>query len=813
MQILIASPTGMCFGVRRALQKAEALAVCGGYALGPVVHNSQVMDCLLSQGLKLVPEDEIPAGGEVLIRAHGAGPDVYRMAEERGWILSDATCTFVKALQDKAKLLLDQGCQVVLVGDRNHPEVMAVQEHADQRLIVVKSAEELADCDLDEKVALIAQTTTASFSWESVIEYLREQGKEVIPSETICAATEERQHAVYDLAAKIDIMVVVGGKNSANTRNLAKVSQGRGIPTYQVETPDQLNPAWFADVDTVGVAAGASTPEWIIEEVVVAMEKIKTDKVKEEEKKQEEVTEEVAAEAEEVVEVEAEKKPVAEIIEEAPTTEVVEETPVTEEVEETPVVEATEEVLAAGEAEEAPVTEEAEETPVIEATEEAPVAEEVEETPVAEVTEEVPATEVVEEEVQTMAEAMEAMPDIESDVPVIKRGQSVEGTIVSIEEDGVYVNIGHKTDAYIAKNELTNDPNAVVAELVAVGDKVEAVVIRIDNKEDKVFLSRRRAAEEQGLKSVIAAREEDKILQGKVVEAVKGGVMVELMGLRAFMPASHVDLRYVPDLSAYVGQTVSVVIKEIEENRRRVVVSRKEALERKTEEIKDKMWDTLTEGELRDGVVQRLTDFGAFVDLGGLDGLVHVSEISWSRVNHPSEVLAEGQTVSVKILGLDPERGRISLSIKQAEGDPWTRINKDFAAGQVVDGKVMRTAGFGAFVEIAPGIEGLVHISQLSYDRVEKTEDAVNPGDEVKVKILSINPEEHRVSLSIKETMERPANTARDDFRPERSERRGGGGGGRSQGYSEESKVTLGDMFGALLKDKDDSDKEEKEPQ
>jgi 4-hydroxy-3-methylbut-2-enyl diphosphate reductase len=757
MKVILASPTGMCFGVRRALQKAEELADSGGYALGQVVHNAQVMARLEARGLKIVDADtthkEIPEGSSVLIRAHGAGPATYTLAGEQGWVVADATCTFVKRLQDVARKLLQEGCQVILVGDKGHPEVVAVQEHALERLVVVRDAAELREVELSERVAVIAQTTTSPVSWQKVIEYVLAQGKEVIPGETICAATEERQRAVYDLAAKVDIMVVVGGKNSANTRNLAKVSEGRGIPTYQVEKPDQLNPAWFVDVSVAGVAAGASTPEWIIEEVVVAMENIKTNEVKEEEVvKQEEAAEEVAAPA---------------TVEEAPVTEVTAEEPTAE------TVDAVEE------------TTEAVEPEVVEATE------------------------AVEEEVQTMAQAMEAMPDIESEVPVLKRGQSVEGKVVSVEEDGVYVNIGHKTDAYIAKNELSSDPNAVVAELLAVGDSVEAVVIRIDNKEDKVFLSRRRAAEEQGLKSIMAAREEDKILQGKVVEAVKGGVMVELMGLRAFMPASHVDLRYVPDLTAYVGQTVSVVIKEIEENRRRVVVSRKEALERKTEEIKEQMWDKLSEGEMREGVVQRLTDFGAFVDLGGLDGLVHVSEISWSRVNHPSEVLSEGQTVKVKILGLDQDRGRISLSIKQAEGDPWSRIDKTFAAGQVVDGKVMRTAGFGAFVEIAPGIEGLVHISQLSYDRVEKTEDAVSPGDEVKVKILSISPEDHRVSLSIKETMERPAFTPRDDFRPERSERRGGGGGGgRSQGYREESKVTLGDMFGALLKDKEEKDPE-----
>ncbi|MDP3488044.1 MAG: 30S ribosomal protein S1, partial [Bacillota bacterium] len=344
------------------------------------------------------------------------------------------------------------------------------------------------------------------------------------------------------------------------------------------------------------------------------------------------------------------------------------------------------------------------------------------------------------------------------------------------------------------------------AEVCQVGDVINAVVLRIDNKEEKIFLSKRRAQEEEGMKNLAVARDEGRILQGKIVEAVKGGVMVDVLGVKAFMPASHVDLRYVPDLTAFVGQTVSVIVKEIEEARRRVVVSRKEAIERKSEEIKQQTWDGLVPGELRDGVVQRLTDFGAFVDLGGVDGLVHVSEISWQRVAHPSEALAEGQNVKVKILGVDKEKGRVSLSIKQGEGDPWTKVGNMFVPGQVVPGKIVRTASFGAFVEIAPGIEGLVHISQLSYDRVERTEDAVTPGEEVSVKILSIVPEDHRVSLSIKEATERPPQRERTD-RPERGERDRGDRGGRQRddrnhSYREESKVTLGDKFGDLLKEK-----------
>lgn len=711
MRVIVAEPTGMCAGVKRALEMAETVAVQKGYSLGPIVHNPQVVTRLADAGLKTVELDDVPLNSSVLIRSHGAGPLVYEELQQKNCTIIDATCPHVLRLQRAAVEAVAVGKQVLIVGSRSHPEIDAVVRHTKGQAIVVKQPAELSDIVLKEQIVVLAQTTTPRRAWQTVVEYLQTQGKEVTPIETICTATHERQSITYELAKQVDIMVIVGGNNSANTRNLAAISEGLGTPTYQVETPDELAPAWFTNVQVAGVVAGASTPEWIIKEVVVAMENMENKLPKEQDAAVEETT--------------------------AP----VEETTAGEEVVET--TDAVEETTAATES---------------------------------------------------------------TNFTNLKRGQVVEGKVVSFDAEGVNVDIGQKTEGYITKAELTNDPSVAPAEVCQVGDALTAVVLRIDNKEEKIFLSKRRAQEEEGMKNLAVARDEGRILQGKIVEAVKGGVMVDVLGVKAFMPASHVDLRYVPDLTVFVGQTVSVIVKEIEEARRRVVVSRKEAIERKSEEIKQQTWDRLVPGELRDGVVQRLTDFGAFVDLGGVDGLVHVSEISWQRVAHPSEALAEGQNVKVKILGVDREKGRVSLSIKQGEGDPWTKIGNMFVPGQVVPGKIVRTATFGAFVEIAPGIEGLVHISQLSYDRVERTEDAVSPGQEVSVKILSIVPEDHRVSLSIKDATERPPQRERTD-KPERGERDRGDRGGRQRddrnhSYREESKVTLGDMFGDLLKEK-----------
>ncbi|MBT9133954.1 MAG: 30S ribosomal protein S1 [Firmicutes bacterium] len=690
MRVLKAYPTGMCRGVMQALELAQEVAGRHGYSLGPVVHNPQVADKLRDAGLAESSIDEVPPGSEVLIRSHGALPSVYELARERNLRIVDATCPHVLRLQRETALAVADGWEVVLVGDVEHPEVQAVLGHAGGAVRVVRDEAELAAQSLSRRVAVLAQTTTPVETWQAAVNYLRLGGHEVKPVKTICVATQERQLATYQLAAQVDIMVIVGGNNSANTKNLAALCSRVGTPTYQVETPDQLDPAWFVNKRIAGVAAGASTPEWIIKEVVVAMENMEN------------------------------KLP---------------------EVQET----AAEEITAASES---------------------------------------------------------------AHFTTLKRGQLVEGRVVSADAEGVQVDIGQKSEGYISKSELSHDPNFNPVEMCPIGETISAVVLRIDGKEDKIFLSRRRASEEQGMKDLRVARESGAILQGKIVEAVKGGVMVDVIGIKAFMPASHVDLRYVPDLNAYIGQTVSVLIKEIEEPRRRVVVSRKEALEKKTEELKTRTWEGLIPGHIRDGVVQRLTDFGAFVDLGGVDGLVHVSEIAWQRVSHPQEALTVGQEVKVKILGVDREKGRVSLSIKQGEGDPWNKISDMFAPGAIVPGRIVRTASFGAFVEIAPGIEGLVHISQLAHERVEKTEDAVKPGDQVTVKILSIVPAEHRVSLSIKEAQDRPPQQDRSD-RPERGERsdrreRGErrGRDDRNHSYREESKVTLGDVFGELLKEK-----------
>ena len=737
----IAAASGFCFGVKRAISLAEeALGQKTIYALGPLVHNPQEMERLNKLGLTVVASvDLVPDGAALLIRAHGASPQVYAAAEARQLRIFDATCPHVARLLHEAAEFVRRGYQLLIVGDASHPEVQAALAWARGFATVVAGPSEIAAVDLSDRVAIVAQTTTKFDVWDAVLRKLQGRVADLQVGNTICHATKERQQAAQELSKQVDIMVVVGGHNSANTRNLVQLCSEIGTPTHHVETAADLDPAWFHKGAVVGITAGASTPDWIIKEVVTTVENM--------ENKNNEVIEET-------VRLETEEQPEAEKQEVNPEVEQV--------------------------------------TPEVSEPEcEGPCQ----------------CAEQDSEHVCDCAEAEKAedttdMADVAGDMVDIKTGQVVEGTVVRVTDSEVYVDIRYKSDGIIQANELSNLPNVQPADVVKEGDTIRVVVLRLENREGNVVLSKRRADAETGWKLAEAAFADNQVVNGTVTEVVKGGLIVNLFDLRAFLPASLVDMRFVPDLSIYVGQEVDVKIIEMENNRRRLVVSRKAAIEEIEAGRKEATWASLEEGQLIEGTVQRLTDFGAFVDIGGVDGLVHVSEISWGRVNHPSEALAEGDVVKVKVLGLDRERERISLSLKHAQPDPWTLVSDQFKVGDIVPGKVMRTVSFGAFVEITPGVEGLVHISQLSNERVERTEDVVNPGDQVNVRVLSINPSDRRVSLSMRDPAEPRAE--RQQGGGERFERRPRGGG-RSQSYHEEGSVTLGDVFGDLF------DQEEKE--
>ncbi|HAI20634.1 MAG TPA: 30S ribosomal protein S1, partial [Clostridiales bacterium UBA8153] len=516
-----------------------------------------------------------------------------------------------------------------------------------------------------ERVGVLAQTTQRRDVVERVLEHLRRASVQVREIDTICSATKARQAAVCRLARQCDMVVVVGSLESANTRRLAELAREQGSRAYIVDAAEKLDFLWLDGANTVGVAAGASTPDWITKEVVGKVEEMEKDR------------------------------------------------------------------QAPGD-----------------------------------------------EQVQEGEQDSKAI--YEESLPVLKPGDMVAGRVVSVDESGALVDVGYKSEGLIPAGELARRP-AHEPELRA-GDEVLVCVTSVDAQEGVLRLSKRRADEKLSWERLEEALARQEPVEAKVLQEVKGGLTVDV-GLRGFVPASQVERGYVSDLAKYVGRTLRLRVLELDRDRGRAVLSQRVVLEEEHEQLRNQTWSTIEEGQVVRGIVKSLTDFGAFIDLGGVDGLLHVSELSWGRVKHPSDVLKEGQELGVMVLRVDRDKGRISLSLKQVLDDPWANLAERFPVGGVVKGRVTRIAPFGAFVELEPGVEGLVHISELADGRVGKPEEVVSPDQEVKVKILRVRPSERRISLSLKEVeQDREKATVRGFL-----------------ANQEHDRVTIGEVIGGLL--------------
>ena len=342
---------------------------------------------------------------------------------------------------------------------------------------------------------------------------------------------------------------------------------------------------------------------------------------------------------------------------------------------------------------------------------------------------------------------------IDKTIKYFNDGDIVEGTIVKVDRDEVLLDIGYKTEGVIPSRELSIKHDVDPAEVVSVGEYVEALVLQKEDKEGRLILSKKRAQYERAWGTIEALKEADEPVEGTVIEVVKGGLILDI-GLRGFLPASLVEMRRVRDLQPYVGRQLDAKIIELDKNRNNVVLSRRAWLEQTQSEVRSEFLNQLARGQVRKGVVSSVVNFGAFVDLGGVDGLVHVSELSWKHIDHPSEVVEVGQEVTVEVLDVDLDRERVSLSLKATQEDPWRLYARTHAIGQIVPGKVTKLVPFGAFVRVEEGIEGLVHISELAERHVEIPEQVVQVGDDAMVKVIDIDLDRRRISLSLKQANE-----------------------------------------------------------
>ena len=729
MKISLARSAGFCFGVRRALQLADQAIekqtpIC---SLGELIHNPSVVEGLRLRGVDVINDLSEAGGRTVLIRSHGVAPEILKVAEEQGIKIIDATCPFVRRVQKLAEDMTDQGYQVVVIGSAEHPEVRAILGWTGYKAVVVYELKDLGQVPSSKKIGILSQTTQTRDRFYTIARELIGKAQEVRCYDTICKASLDRQEEAAAMAENVGTMIVIGGRNSANTCKLTEICAAY-VPTHHIENVTELDAAWFGGIDSVGVTAGASTPDWIIEEVVRGMTMF---------------DEELEATQGELQDASPEVVP-----------EVV------------PVVslEAAPEMAPSNDAEAAAGT----------AGDESEQA--LAKTP----------SEPGQEEMMNL--------DFAGTPRQIQQGDLISGTVVQVRDDEVLIDIGGKSEGIIPRQELAlksvDNPNEVVKE----GDVIDVYVLRVDNDEGHLMLSKKRADRAKALQEVEQALDTKVEMAGEVLKVVKGGLLIDVMGMRGFVPASLVERGYVGDLDKYVGKILRLRVIEFDKNRGKVVLSQKAILQEEYILAQKELWETIQAGEIRKGTVRHLTNFGAFVDLGGVDGLLHISELSWGRIKHPSEVVQEGDEVEVYVISIDRDSKRISLSLKQAQANPWKTVDERYQVGEIVKGTIVRLVSFGVFVEVEPGVEGLVHISRLADYRVAKPEDVVSAGQEVDVKILEINKQDQRISLSIKDTIKADKESkGRGSDRESRADRE------PVAGNDPEVSQNLGDLFGDLF--------------
>lgn len=782
MSVRLAEYAGFCSGVKQAVEAALEESSCGVKVatLGPLVHNEAVAAYLARHGVAMVEDPAEAAEGTLLIRAHGVAPAVLEELRRREHLtIKDLTCPKVRRIQKLVRGLAEDKVQIIIYGDSRHPEVRGVIGWAggEAAIDVVSTVEDLRQLTIKPAAALIAQTTGQTAVYRKIQEEFLQRCPAGKVYDTLCPETGKRQAEAVRLAREVEAVVVVGSNGSANTRALAETCR-RLKPTLLVAGAGELDPDFLRRYRTFGVTAGASTPHWMIKEVVERMEN---------EKLENDVgSEEVVSEESAPLEVDSEEAtPEEGTVEQADSGEAAAEDVLTEAAaleEKT----AGETVTAEGDPEEAaPAEESSEETPAAKADgEDAVVAvEPVMEEPAAEEPGE-EAAESTPEEAPDQAE--EDSFDFMESLNLVQVGEQITGKVVRAAEDEVYLDIKYKTEALLPAKEVYLQEGETLTDRFEPGQEIEVTVIDIEDRDSKVVVSHKRLARDERWQELQQALETEATAEGRVKQVVNAGMVLDLgEGIDGFMPGSLVDLRYIPDFKPFLGSNVKFKVIELNREKDKVILSRKRVIEEENLLKKEETLQSLEIGSTVPGVVRRLTDFGAFVDIGGIDGLVHISEISWERVGHPQEALKVGQEIDVKVLDVIPERERISLSLRRTQPDPWTKAMQELKDGEILKGKITRLVNFGAFVELRPGVEGLVHISQIADYHVKHPSEVLQEGEDVDVKILELKPARKRISLSIKE--------ARQETYTE------SGGSEETDSGSSSGNVTLGDVFGDLF--------------
>ncbi len=646
-QVIVSPKAGFCFGVKNAIDMAVEAAKgkpkneegsCGIYTGGMLIHNKRVAADLAELGIGRVDDlSEAPSGATVIVRSHGEPKRFYDRAEELGIELMDATCPFVKRIHDLVREAREAGKDVIIVGDPGHPEVQGINGWCEDAAVILSSVEEAEEYRDREKAGaaegketvVVSQTTMRNEVFESIVSTIDPEGKMDVHN-TICNATEERQKGCAETAKNVDAMIVIGDTASSNTKKLYEIASKYCKNAFFVENLSDLPLKALEKYNKIGVAAGASTPDYAIKEVTSSMSEKFTD------------------------------------------------------------------------------------------------------------------------EGLTMADFMG---EIEKSLRLPKGGELVTGKVHQVTDKEIIVNLGCKKDGIIPLDEISLEEGQKLTELFKEGDEIQAKVLKTDDGDGTILLSRKKLEASEHWEEINRAFENKELIDVEVTRQVNGGVIALYKEVSGFIPLSQLSDRFVEDSSEFVGQTLTVKVSRVDPRRGKAVFSHKAYLNEERQKALEKVWANINVGDIVEGTVMRFTDYGAFVDIGGIDGLLHISEISWGKLKHPKEVLEIGQKISVKILSMNEEKGKISLGLKQTIPEPWTVIDENYSVGQVVEGKVVQIKEYGCFVELEPGLDGLVHISEIKNERVADINEELSVGEKVNAKILEIDKERKRISLSIKETL------------------------------------------------------------
>ncbi len=624
MEVIVARTAGFCFGVKRAVDKVyEQVEKNSGpiYTYGPIIHNEEVVRDLKNKGVQVLETErelEELTEGTVIIRSHGVSRHIYQLLKEKNITIVDATCPFVRKIHKIVEKQTAEGRRVIIIGNASHPEVEGIKGWGNGDTLVIDSVKEAESLNIPEgeKLCIVSQTTFNYNKFKELVEKFSEKRYDILVLNTICNATQERQVEAKAVASKVDAMIVIGGKNSSNTQKLYEICKKECENTHYIQTLGDFNPECVSSVSSVGITAGASTPNYIIEEVHTVMAEMSFEQM------------------------------------------------------------------------------------------------------------------------------------LEESLKTIRSGEVVTGKVIDVKEDEIVLNIGYKSDGIITRNEYSNDSNLDLRTVVSVGDEMEAKVVKVNDGEGQVALSYRRLAAEKGNKRLEEAFENHEVLTAKVAQVLDGGLSVNVEETRVFIPASLVSDVYERDLSKYKDQEIEFVITEFNPRRRRIIGDRRQLLTAKKAEMQKELFEKIHVGDTVEGVVKNVTDFGAFIDLGGADGLLHISEMSWGRVESPKKVFKTGD--QVKVLIKDINGDKIALSLKFPETNPWVNAAEKYAAGNIVKGHVARMTDFGAFVELEPGVDALLHVSQISRNHVDKPADVLSIGQEIEAQVVDFNEEDRKISLSMK---------------------------------------------------------------